>query len=101
MFRKSVLKAAALAAVSATVFAIGASSSSAGGYGNSYNRTHNSPSNFIVGTTPRPYAHIQDHIWQQHVEWCYNRFRTYNEYNNTYQPYTGPRQQCWSPYISG
>lgn len=33
-----------------------------------------------------------------HVEWCYNRYRSYRAYDNTYQPYEGPRRQCYSPY---
>ncbi len=33
-----------------------------------------------------------------HVQWCYNRYRSYRAWDNTYQPYNGPRQQCWSPY---
>lgn len=33
-----------------------------------------------------------------HVEWCANRYRSYRAYDNTYQPYGGPRQQCVSPY---
>lgn len=33
-----------------------------------------------------------------HVEWCYNRYRSYRAYDNTFQPYNGPRQQCYSPY---
>jgi hypothetical protein len=33
-----------------------------------------------------------------HVEWCYNRYRSYRAYDNTYQPYNGPRRQCYSPY---
>lgn len=33
-----------------------------------------------------------------HVEWCYNRYRSYRAGDNTFQPYNGPRQQCYSPY---
>ncbi|CAN7216589.1 BA14K family protein [Rhizobium sp. LjRoot98] len=33
-----------------------------------------------------------------HVEWCYNRYRSYRAYDNTYQPNNGPRRQCNSPY---
>jgi hypothetical protein len=33
-----------------------------------------------------------------HAEWCYNRYRSYRAYDNTYQPYGGPRRQCVSPY---
>lgn len=33
-----------------------------------------------------------------HTSWCYNRYRSYRAYDNTYQPYGGPRRQCYSPY---
>lgn len=33
-----------------------------------------------------------------HVQWCYNRYRSYRASDNTFQPYNGPRQQCISPY---
>ncbi|WP_377292895.1 BA14K family protein [Rhizobium sp. SG2393] len=33
-----------------------------------------------------------------HVAWCQNRYRSYRAYDNTFQPYNGPRQQCYSPY---
>ncbi|MGH6763055.1 MAG: BA14K family protein [Phyllobacterium sp.] len=33
-----------------------------------------------------------------HVQWCYNRYRSYRAYDNTFQPYGGPRQYCYSPY---
>jgi hypothetical protein len=33
-----------------------------------------------------------------HVEWCYNRYRSYRASDNTFQPYHGPRRQCYSPY---
>ncbi|APY14946.1 BA14K family protein [Brucella sp. 10RB9214] len=34
-----------------------------------------------------------------HVRWCYNRYRSYRAYDNTYQPNYGPRRQCYSPYL--
>ncbi|MEZ2330782.1 BA14K family protein [Mesorhizobium sp. RCC_202] len=33
-----------------------------------------------------------------HVQWCYDRYRSYRASDNTFQPYNGPRQQCMSPY---
>lgn len=33
-----------------------------------------------------------------HVSWCYDRYRSYREWDNTFQPYHGPRRQCHSPY---
>lgn len=33
-----------------------------------------------------------------HVSWCYDRYRSYRASDNTFQPYNGPRRQCYSPY---
>ena len=33
-----------------------------------------------------------------HIRWCYARYRSYSAYDNTFQPYYGPRQVCVSPY---
>jgi hypothetical protein len=33
-----------------------------------------------------------------HVQWCYDRYRSYRASDNTFQPYNGPRQHCYSPY---
>jgi hypothetical protein len=33
-----------------------------------------------------------------HIDWCYNRYRSYRASDNTFQPYNGPRRQCRSPY---
>lgn len=33
-----------------------------------------------------------------HVDWCYQHYKSYRAYDNTYQPYHGPRRQCRSPY---
>ncbi|MCP8893507.1 BA14K family protein [Shinella daejeonensis] len=33
-----------------------------------------------------------------HVNWCANRYRSYRAYDNTFQPYNGPRRECLSPY---
>lgn len=37
----------------------------------------------------------------KHVNWCENRYRSYRASDNTFQPYNGPRQQCYSPYWRG
>lgn len=33
-----------------------------------------------------------------HTRWCYARYRSYRAYDDTFQPYYGPRQVCVSPY---
>lgn len=34
----------------------------------------------------------------RHYDWCHARYRSYDSYSNTFQPYHGPRQTCHSPY---
>lgn len=34
----------------------------------------------------------------RHEEWCEDRYRSYRAWDNTFQPYNGPRKQCNSPY---
>jgi len=34
-----------------------------------------------------------------HIEWCYDRYRSYRAWDNTYVPRRGVRAQCYSPYI--
>ncbi|MBB3975842.1 hypothetical protein GGQ64_001029 [Rhizobium azooxidifex] len=53
----------------------------------------------IIGgaiTAPRAPAYVGG--GSAHTQWCYNRYRSYRAYDNTFQPYNGPRQQCYSPY---
>jgi hypothetical protein len=33
-----------------------------------------------------------------HEQWCYAHYRSYREWDNTWQPYYGPRRFCNSPY---
>lgn len=33
-----------------------------------------------------------------HMRWCYDRYKSYRAYDNSFQPYNGPRRQCYSPY---
>lgn len=47
----------------------------------------------LIASQPRAYP-----IGNSHVDWCYSRYRSYRAYDNTYQPYYGPRRQCYSPY---
>jgi len=39
------------------------------------------------------------HYGPSHVEWCSGRYRSYRASDNTFQPYSGPRRQCRSPYM--
>ena len=33
-----------------------------------------------------------------HVRWCHDRWRSYRAWDNSYQPNSGPRRHCVSPY---
>lgn len=71
-----------------------------------WHRRHYRPrSGFSFGiiVAPRPvYRHYRHapriHLGRSHVNWCYNRYRSYRASDNTFQPYHGPRRTCWSPY---
>ncbi len=34
----------------------------------------------------------------RHVKWCYAHFRSYREWDNSFQPRHGPRRECISPF---
>ena len=40
-----------------------------------------------------------DEVLAAHVGWCFERYRSYRTDDNTYQPYSGGRRQCASPYL--
>jgi hypothetical protein len=54
------------------------------------------PAPRYVAPAPR-YVERSD-INPRHYEWCYDRYRSYDSYSNTFQPNYGPRQTCLSPY---
>ncbi|MBZ9684006.1 BA14K family protein [Mesorhizobium sp. B2-5-9] len=64
------------------------------GLGSMYNNYNNYD---YYAPAPRRYYRA-GRLSNAHVQWCYNRYRSYRAYDNTFQPYNGPRQQCWSPY---
>ena len=51
----------------------------------------------ISGALANPQPIYRDY-GSAHTQWCYNRYRSYRAYDNTFQPYNGPRRQCISPY---
>jgi hypothetical protein len=64
------------------------------------------PAAFIAGAiiggalaAPPPVRGGRYHYSPTHVEWCFARYRSYRAYDNTFQPYHGPRRQCRSPYM--
>jgi|GEM_PF-2527965 len=80
-----------LAVVVATTCASMSTSASAGGYGSRSGGDY---------SFQRSRTHARE-IYQggnQHLRWCYSQFKTYRESDNTFQPYSGPRRECVSPY---
>lgn len=47
---------------------------------------------------PRRYVAPAGAVNPRHYEYCASRYRSYDSYSNTFQPYNGPRQPCYSPY---
>lgn len=46
----------------------------------------------------QPTYYAQPSYGNAHVQWCYNRYRSYRASDNTFQPNSGPRRPCVSPY---
>ncbi|WP_176086000.1 BA14K family protein [Martelella sp. HB161492] len=51
-----------------------------------------------AGNNNNGYAAPGGNINPRHYQWCEDRYKSYRAYDNSYQPYNGPRQQCYSPY---
>ena len=51
-----------------------------------------------IAAQPAPPPRARAGINPRHYAWCANRYRSYHRASNTFQPYHGPRQQCYSPY---
>ncbi len=52
----------------------------------------------IGGAIAAPPRRVESGVNQRHASWCYDRYRSYRAWDNSFQPYGGPRQQCYSPY---
>lgn len=55
----------------------------------------------IIGgllSQPRYYNGPRAVSGNAHQRWCYARYRSYRAWDNSYQPYGGPRRQCSSHY---
>lgn len=52
----------------------------------------------VGGAIASPPRRVVRDYGSAHVEWCYNRYRSYRASDNTFQPYNGPRRECRSPY---
>lgn len=51
---------------------------------------------YVQRVAPRPV--YRSYGGNRHVNWCFNRYRSYRAWDNSFQPYHGPRQQCYSPF---
>ncbi|EJF74618.1 BA14K family protein [Bartonella alsatica] len=40
-------------------------------------------------------------MFKQHIDSCHARYRSYNEHDNSYQPFHGSRRQCFSQFFKG
>ena len=49
-----------------------------------------------IGSAGAGYGY--DGYGSRHVEWCMDRYRSYNPRNNTWVAYSGRVHQCVSPY---
>ena len=58
------------------------------------------PSAFIAGAIIGGALNNQPAVrsGSRHVRWCTDRWRSYRAYDNSYQPNSGPRRVCTSPY---
>lgn len=52
---------------------------------------------YVPRYVPRRHHRVIGH-GDAHVRWCHARYRSYRAWDNTFQPYHGPRLQCRSPY---
>ncbi|PWW01588.1 BA14K-like protein [Hoeflea marina] len=55
----------------------------------------------IIGGAIASQPHVvvrPGYLSASHVRYCYNRYRSYRQYDNSFQPYHGPRRICRSPY---
>lgn len=49
-------------------------------------------------TQPRREGRIPLQTSSEHLQWCADRYRSYNAADNSWKPHGQPRRQCISPY---
>ncbi|MHA7774444.1 BA14K family protein [Roseibium sp. M-1] len=103
MFRKTFVTAltATLIAAAGTTALTG--SASAGGYGYGYGNGggyggYHQPNVRVRKQIVR--RHKAHHGKTPHEKWCYGNYRSYRAFDNTFQPYDGPRKFCVSPFTA-
>lgn len=66
------------------------------GFSHFYNGFYYS-SPFWLGAAPLYYSYSGNN-WDAHVEWCHDRYRSYNERRDAFKGYDGLWHKCNSPY---
>ena len=66
------------------------------GFDHFYNGFYYS-SPFWLGAAPYYYSYSGSN-WDAHVEWCHDRYRSYNERRDAFKGYDGLWHKCNSPY---
>jgi len=97
MMAKKIVSTLTLAMVVATAGVSASTSAMAGGYG------YGSSNSWRQQQTYAPKRqNVRRQVYNgsnQHLRWCYNRFKSYRRSDNTFQPYHGARRECLSPYV--
>ena len=60
-------------------------------------RTYHRPQYYVYQGHQVRFGHGP--VWQQHVAYCYGRYRSYNHHSNLFLAYSGHYRHCRSPYI--
>lgn len=60
-------------------------------------RAYHQPQYYMYYGQPVRFGHGP--VWQQHVSYCYGRYRSYNHHTNLFLAYSGHYRHCRSPYI--
>lgn len=60
-------------------------------------RSYHQPQYYVYRGQPVRFGHGQ--VWQQHVQYCYGRYRSYNHHTNLFLAYSGHYRHCRSPWI--
>ncbi|MCB0055737.1 MAG: BA14K family protein [Caldilineaceae bacterium] len=52
----------------------------------------------VIIRDPQPYRRAAGNLPPEHYVWCDRRYKSYRTWDDTFQPYHGPRRICNSPY---
>lgn len=58
------------------------------------------PDGFVTGSIADAEDQRAMTLSREHVQWCVSRYNSYRADDGTYQPYSGKRRPCVSPYIA-